>query len=229
MPFDLLRFPQLLHTLVFVSAITAYGLALYSSSYDIVQFLHAVPELSLVIGQPRMRLFSWITNVTLVCYLLIAWRFFVYVGAQVLSRVVGVLRYVLLACAFVSIAGFLGFSRFPDIDDSFFQFVMEATFLVGAAGFFILTDILIRIIKRRTAVIVWLYDVFLTFIISLFIGTRIIIMVLVTEEVISCVSLLEYAAHFATFLKFPILGRQLYESTAVATSADGRKRACQTQ
>jgi hypothetical protein len=224
MTFSLFRFPQLLHTLVFVSVITAYGLALYWSSYDIVQFLHAIPEMSLVIGQARMRLFPYITNVTLVCYLLIAWRFFVYVGGQALSTVVGGLRYVVLACAFVSIGGFLGFSRFPDIDDPNFLFVMEALFLVGAAVFLILTDVLIRLIKRRR-IIVWLYDVLLVFLISSFIGARIITMVLVTEEAISLTSLLEYAAHFVTFLKFPVLGWQLYGSAADPPPAEGRKRA----
>jgi multisubunit Na+/H+ antiporter MnhG subunit len=225
MSFNPFRFPQCLHTLVFVSVIAADGLALYWSSYDIVQFLHAIPEMSLVIGQARMRLFPYVTNVTLVCYLLVAWRFFVYVGAQALSPIVRALRYVLLASAFVSITGFLGFSRFPDIDDRSFQFVMEATFLVGGAVFFMLTDVLLSFIRKKRRIMVWVYDVFLAFLISSFIGVRVITMVLVTEEAISLASLLEYAAHFVTFLKFPILGWQLYGSPADAAAPAGRKRA----
>jgi hypothetical protein len=123
----------------------------------------------------------------------------------------------MLFAGFLSLLGLVGFVSFHDSDDQDLRADFEVLFFASAAIFLILSDFLLRILQNRTRCLFWSYDVILIFFVLSFIGLRVLTMVVTLEEAISLTSVLEYLLYGVIFVKFPILGWELYGGYPVRT------------
>ncbi|OHT11083.1 hypothetical protein TRFO_04020 [Tritrichomonas foetus] len=207
-----LRYPQILYTLVFVFQVAGFAFVFHESSIHLEEFIDILPTLSQLIGS-ALKTFRVCVHLTCICIVMLAYDFFKYTKNELsklpYSTLTSLFKYYKIANAYLSVLGLLGFVTYPDLDISAFQLGMEILYFYGALNFLISYDIMLRWMKKKVFIGVWIYDSLMTVTILSFYALRILTMVLDVEEAISLCSITEYLAHFLIALKFPICGWEL--------------------
>jgi hypothetical protein len=105
-------------------------------------------------------------------------------------------------CAFVALGGFLGLVNFPSYDSPTFHASTEVVFLGGLLTYFAIYDIILTFLSKPLGVFVIIHDIAIGFAAAALISARLWSMF--------SPFVVEYVAYAVVFLKFPVLGWQLF-------------------
>jgi hypothetical protein len=214
--FNPFRFPQVLHTLSILIPIVTAILTIYAGDYDLTDLAIAqIPSISLVLGRSSSRFLSIGAVTTAVCVFLAALLFFREAGKRRRSTLVTCLRCAMLFAGYVCMTGLIGFVYFHDYYDQDLPAGLEICFFVSATFFLLLSDAILRALRKSKRVFLWAYDAILVFLVLSFIGLRVLTMIVTLEEAMSLASVLEYALYAVVFLKVAILGWEIYGGVAL--------------
>jgi hypothetical protein len=209
MAFNPFAFPQILHTIIFITSTGLLISAFHSHSLSISKFLADRPSISDLFSGSRTKLFSIFVNVTCVCILFISYQFLKYARSRKASLTVSILSFFLLLCTIVALGGFLGFVNFPSSSSPGFHAVTEIIFLAGLEVCFVLHEVITKVLKKRIQTFILIHEVAIAIPIAMVICARAISLAEWTTPLFTPF-LIEYAAYLGLFSKFPLMGWQMY-------------------
>lgn len=209
-----LTYPQIFYSLVFLSPFLSFVVAFFKSPASLNNFIYLYPSIHLFISSNRniFRIGVYFFSISAI---IVTNDFNKFINnlfkknANKKTTLYTFLLYVQTISTYLFVMGILGMITYPENNAIIFTFIMEIIFFINILIFLIIYDKMIKLMKERINLGIYLYDTLMVLAIFSFLALRIFATIHNIEDLFPIVSINEHISFFLCLLKFPINGIEL--------------------